>query len=353
MAEWYPKERLGDLPAEAARRWGAREALVCDGARWTYREFDREVDRVAKGLMALGVEKGEHVALWMNNRPEWLFLVFAIAKIGAVLVPLNTRYRTEDVAYTVRQSDSGTWISIDRSGPVDYAAMLADVLPGLAAQDPRGANIEGFPRLRRLVVVGESDVPGTLGWEAMLAGGEPVSDAALAVRAGAVDPDEPVMIGYTSGTTGHPKGVLHTHVMIRNMRERANRIGLTFEDVIINPLPLFHMYGFSEAGLIAVIAGCKHVLLGPLRCRRVHAAGRSREGHDHPRLRYPLQGISRFARTDAAGYFQPALRHLPLGHDELRAHRAAGADRDAAHLHRLGHDRDLHLRHHVLRKLDA
>ena len=104
MAEWYPKERLGDLPAEAARRWGAREALVCDGARWTYRDFDREVDRVAKGLMALGVEKGEHVALWMNNRPEWLFLVFAIAKIGAVLVPLNTRYRTEDVAYTVRQS---------------------------------------------------------------------------------------------------------------------------------------------------------------------------------------------------------------------------------------------------------
>ena len=69
------------------------------------------------------------------------------------------------------------------------------------------------------------------------------------------------MIGYTSGTTGHPKGVLHTHVMIRNLRERANRIGLTFEDVIVNPLPLFHMYGFSEAGLIAVIAGAKHVLL--------------------------------------------------------------------------------------------
>ncbi|MDD9991324.1 MAG: AMP-binding protein [Rhodospirillales bacterium] len=261
MVDWYPKERLGDLPAEAARCWGAREALVCDGRRWTYREYSREVDRVAKGLMALGVESGEHVALWMNNRPEWLFLTFAIAKIGAVLVPLNTRYRTDDVAYTVRQSDSGTWISIDRSGPVDYAAMLRDVLPGLAGQDPRAVAIEGFPQLRRVVIVGESDVPGTLSWEAMLAGGAAVSDAALAARAEAVDPDEPVMIGYTSGTTGHPKGVLHTHLMIRNMRERANRIGLTFEDVIINPLPLFHMYGFSEAGLIGVIAGCKHVLL--------------------------------------------------------------------------------------------
>ena len=267
MAEWYPKERLGDLPAEAARRWGAREALVCGGARWTYRDFDREVDRVAKGLMALGVEQGEHVALWMNNRPEWLFFVFAIAKIGAVLVPLNIRYRTDDVAYTVRQSDSGTWISIDRSGPVDYAAMLAEVLPDLAAQDPRAAEHRGLPA---------TPSPGGRGRERgarhaglggdarRRRGGE--RRAALAVRAGAVDPDEPVMIGYTSGTTGHPKGVLHTHVMIRNMRERANRIGLTFEDVIINPLPLFHMYGFSEAGLIAVIAGCKHVLLGPLRC---------------------------------------------------------------------------------------
>ena len=261
MGDWYPKERLGDLPAEAARRWRAREALVCGPARWTYGAFDHEVDRVARGLIALGVEPGEHVALWMNNRPEWLFLVFAIAKIGAVLVPLNTRYRTDDVAYTVRQSESGTWISIDRSGPVDYAAMLGDVLPDLAAQDPRNAAIAGFPKLRRLVMVGERAVPGTLGWEAMLSLGEAVSDEALAARAAAVDPDEPVMIGYTSGTTGHPKGVLHSHVMIRNMRERANRIGLTFEDAIVNPLPLFHLYGFSEAGLISVIAGAKHVLI--------------------------------------------------------------------------------------------
>ncbi len=261
MGEWYPKERLGDLPAEAARRWRAREALVHEGARWNYRAFDREVDRLAKGLIALGVEKGEHVALWMTNRAEWLFLIFAIAKIGAVLVPLNTRYRTADVAYTVRQSDSATWISIDRSGPVDYAAMLREVLPGLAAQDPRAADIAAFPRLRRLVLLGETEEPGMLSWDAMLACGGTVTDEALAARANEVDPDDCVMIGYTSGTTGRPKGVMHSHVMIRNLRERANRIGLTFEDAIVNPLPLFHMYGFSEGGLISVIAGCKHVLL--------------------------------------------------------------------------------------------
>lgn len=282
MGEWYPKERLGDLPAAAARRWGAREALVHEGKRWSYGAFDREVDRTAKGLIALGVEKGEHVALWMPNRAEWLFLAFAIAKIGAVLVPLNTRYRTDDVAYTVRQSDSATWIAVDRSGPVDYAAMLRAVLPGLATQDPRAADIAGFPRLRRLVLLGRAEEPGTLGWEALLAGGEAVSDATLAARARAVDPDDRVMIGYTSGTTGHPKGVMHSHVMIRNMRERANRIGLTFEDAIINPLPLFHMYGFSEGGLISVIAGCKHVLLSTFdadECMRLVEAERGTVVH--------------------------------------------------------------------------
>ncbi len=261
MGEWYRKERLGDLPREAAGRWGAREALVFEDRRWTWDALDREVDRVAKGLIALGVGKGEHVALWMTNRAEWVFLLFALAKVGAVLVPLNTRYRTEDMAYTLRQSDSATLIAMDRSGPIDYAAMLRAVLPGLAKQDPAAAAIDGFPQLRRLVLLGSEDEPGMLGWDAMLAGSDAVSDEALAARAQAVDPDDRVVIGYTSGTTGHPKGVMHSHVMIRNLRDRANRTGLTFEDVIVNGLPLFHTYGYSEGALISAVAGCRHVLM--------------------------------------------------------------------------------------------
>ena len=120
--------------------------------------------------MALGVEPGEHVALWMNNRPEWLFLTFAIARVGAVLVPLNTRYRTDDVAYTVRQSDSGTWISIDRSGPRRLRGHAGGRAAGPRGAGPaRGGKHRGLPappppgrgrRERRA---------GTLGWEAMLA----------------------------------------------------------------------------------------------------------------------------------------------------------------------------------------
>ncbi len=261
MSAWYPKERLGDLPAQAAALWGEREALYFAGQRWRYDALNREVDRVAKGLMAIGVERGEHVALWMTNRPEWVFLAFAIAKVGGVLVPLNTRYRTADVAYTVQQSDSATWISIDRSGPVDYAAMLREVLPNLGAQDPCALSIDGFPRLRHLVLVGDQPEQGTLPWAAMMARGETVSEAELAARAASVDPDDPVMIGYTSGTTGHPKGALHSHIMVRNLRDRASRIGLTHDDAVLNPLPLFHMYGFSEGALIPLVTGCRHILL--------------------------------------------------------------------------------------------
>ena len=100
-----------------------------DDCRWTYAEFNAAVNRVAKGLIASGVAPGEHVALWMTNRPEWLFLMFAIARVGACIVPLNTRYRTDDVAYAVTQSRSRTLVTIDRSGPVDYQGMLMETMP--------------------------------------------------------------------------------------------------------------------------------------------------------------------------------------------------------------------------------
>ena len=106
--DWYRKRTLGGILDEAAARWRKREALVFGERRWTYEELNDEVDRVAKALIALGVQSGENVALWMTNRPEWLFLMFAVARVGGCLVPLNTRYRTDDVAYAVKQSKSAT-----------------------------------------------------------------------------------------------------------------------------------------------------------------------------------------------------------------------------------------------------
>jgi fatty-acyl-CoA synthase len=245
--EWFRKRTLGELPAEAARRFGSREALVFRGRRWTYDQLTAEVDAVAKGLIGLGVEPGDHVGVWLTNRPEWVFLQFAIPLAGAVTVPLNTRYRTDDVGYTVDQSDTTTLIAMDRSGPVDYAAMLTDVLPRLG-------------KLRRVVMLGEQRLPGAAGWDELLAAGRSVSDEALAARAAGTDPDAPSLIIYTSGTTSSPKGAVHSHAWIRNIAERAELLGHTCNDVHLSYLPLFHAFGYSEVSAMAVLTGAKQVL---------------------------------------------------------------------------------------------
>ncbi len=257
MTDWYPKRRFGDLPNEMARRFPAREGLVFGHRRATFTELRDETDRAAKVLMGLGIARGDHVALWLNNRPEWLFFMFALAKIGAVQVPVNTRFRTNDLSYVLRQSDSAALITHDVSGPIDYLGMVGEVvrLPtdGDIVADP------DFPQLRRVIVVGEGDYPGVVSWTRALAGAV-VDDAALAERAAALDPDDPVFIMYTSGTTGFPKGVMHSHKLIRNVEERAFRMAITENDTIINYLPLFHAFGYSEAALMSMVTGARQVL---------------------------------------------------------------------------------------------
>lgn len=261
MGEWFKKLKFGDLPAMARERYGEREALCYGDQRWSYVEFDAEVERTARGLIGLGVEPGEHVALWMVNRPEWLFLMYAIAKVGAILVPLNTRYRTADVAFTVKQSDSATWISMARSGPVDYLAMIRENLPDIAGQAPRNLNCDNFPKLRRVILFGAEPDPSMLAWADLLAAGKSVSQDELEARAAAVDADDVVLICYTSGTTGHPKGVMHSHVIIRNVIDRINRFGVTFDDAIINNLPMFHLYAYSECAMLAILSGARQILM--------------------------------------------------------------------------------------------
>ena len=258
--DWYRKRTLGGLLDDAARRWGDREAFMFDDRRWTYAAFNAEANRVAKGLMAMGVAPGEHVALWMTNRPEWLFLMFGIARIGACIVPLNTRYRTDDVAYAVTQSRSRTLVTVDRSGPVDYQGMLMETMPRIE-RTADGLAIDGYPDLRRVIVVGETRVAHGTPWEELIARGARVSDADLAARAAAVDPDSLMMLCYTSGTTGHPKGVMHSHRPIRNTHERAQLIGYTALDVHMNYLPLFHIYAFSEIAMMCVLTGARHVMM--------------------------------------------------------------------------------------------
>ena len=261
VVHWYRKRTLGSLLDDAAARYGTREALVFDGKRWTYDQVLTKTNETAKGLMALGVGPGDRVALWMTNLPEWLFVMFAVAKTGACLVPLNTRYRTDDVSYAIRQSRSRFLISLDQSGPVDYRAMLAEAMPDMKDGYEGELQLTDFPELRQIVFLGPQKLDNTLGFDALLAAGENISDTQLKHRADAVDPDGLMAILYTSGTTGNPKGVMHTHHPLRNTAERAQLYGMTFEDIHLNYLPLFHLYAYSEITILSVITGATQVLM--------------------------------------------------------------------------------------------
>src|SRR5262245_23964361 len=185
MEDWFEKQTIGLLPERAARLWGGREALAFQGRRWTFANLDAGVDAAAKGLLNLGIAPGDMVALWMVNRPEWLHAMFAIMKIGAVLVPVNTRFRTSDMAYVLGQSDAVAVILGERSGPVDYLGLMREVVPGLGARaDAR------FPALRRVIALSDRPHADTVGWREMLEDGLRVSDDALRARAREVDPAE-------------------------------------------------------------------------------------------------------------------------------------------------------------------
>ncbi|MBM3482052.1 MAG: AMP-binding protein [Alphaproteobacteria bacterium] len=275
MQDWFPKGTVGDLPASAARRFGEREALVFEGRRWSHAAFSAEVDRVARGLMALGVAPGEHVATWLTNRPEHLFLIYAIARIGGVVVPLNTRYRSHDAGFTIRHSNSATLVLLERSGPVNYLAMARELLPEL---DHDTSTFAAFSDLKRVIVLGAGVPPGAIAWSELLEKAGYVTHGDLETRAAAVDPDGVFLIAYTSGTTGDPKGVMHTHRCLRTLTDHANRLGLTEADTVMTYLPVFHLYGLSDCVLVSALAGARQVLVDafdPDECLRLAEAERA------------------------------------------------------------------------------
>lgn len=262
MAEWFQKQTLGELLDDAAWRFAGREALYFEGRRWTFDELQNEVDRTARGLIHLGVQPGDKVSLWMPNRPEWLYTFVAVAKIGAVLVPINTRFRTSDLKYVVNQSDTTTLITVDRSGPVDYLNMVEEVCPEIGQLSPEGElTCARFPALKRVVVLGETHRPGVHNWDDVMSTADEVSPDELERRHSNVSPDDTVLLMYTSGTTGFPKGVMHNHNVQRTLIDGASRMGMTPRDVILMYLPLFHCFGLYEGPIMSLVSGARMVLM--------------------------------------------------------------------------------------------
>ena len=260
---WVDGLTIGQVLRETARRHGARPALVfCQfGYRRTYAEFDREVDEVARALIGLGIAKGEHVALWATNWPQWVLLQFATARIGAVLVTVNPAYRSHELAYVVRQSDAAALFLIDKYRTSDYFAMVHEAIPELAASPPGKLKTSEFPRLRQVVSLTDQPAAGMTGWRSFLELGKNVPAAQLAAREAELLPGDAINIQYTSGTTGFPKGATLTH---RNLLINAYYVGdcqsLSQQDGICISVPFYHCFGCVLGTLCAAIWGAAMVV---------------------------------------------------------------------------------------------
>ncbi|MDE2843022.1 MAG: AMP-binding protein [Chloroflexota bacterium] len=246
------KMTIGELLARQAGQFGDRDALVhVDwNIRYTWSEFKDECDRIARGLMALGINKGDHVALWATNYPEWVVAQFAAAQIGAVLVTVNPAYRTHELEYLLRQSDAAALMLIGNFRTSDYVGMLGEVVPELAASTPGQLQCGELPNLRNVIFIQPHDgspvdaPPGMIGWSSLRDLGEEVPSEALVQRESECHPDDVICIMYTSGTTGNPKGVMLTHHnLVANAAYTRDGLRFTEEDRLCIPVPFYHCFG--------------------------------------------------------------------------------------------------------------
>ncbi len=257
-----PGERitLGEMFDRAVREFASRPFLTFNGMNETFEATGRAVDRLARALIAAGVLPGDHVSVWVTNRFEWVHLMFALAKIGAVMVPLNTRLRTDDLAYVVGQSDSSTLITMDHAGPVDFLGMVLEALPGLKLDSPGEWHAASFPRLKRVVALGKKTAPGVIPWTQFLKDGDAIQRSEVGERAATVAPSDTLYLMYTSGTTGFPKGVMQAHNVIANALQAEANLSVGEGDCTIMFLPLFHTFGYFEGPLLCAVSGTRLVL---------------------------------------------------------------------------------------------
>ena len=210
----------------------------------TYREFRRDVDRVAAAFIALGVKPGYHVAVWATNIPAWFLTFWAATKIGAVLVTVNTAYKIHEAEYLLRQSDTHTLVMIESVKESNYKQIIQELCPELSSHR-RGEPLfaKKLPFLRNVITVG-FDMDGALNWDQMLEKADLVPMEEVRRRASLVRPDDVCNMQYTSGTTGFPKGVMLTHKnIINNGKTIGDRMDISTADRMMIQVPMFHCFG--------------------------------------------------------------------------------------------------------------
>ncbi|HET6598916.1 MAG TPA: AMP-binding protein [Burkholderiaceae bacterium] len=293
------------LLRRAVDEHGDREAFVFleHGVRWSWSQFSDEVDRVAAGLLSLGVERGDRVGIWSPNRPEWVLVQFATARIGAILVNINPAYRLAELEYALDKVGVKVLFAASGLKTSDYLAMLETLAPELAQCLPGDLRAVKVPALRAIVQFGVAARPGMFSFNEVAGMAGPAQVRRLALLGAQLDAQDAINIQFTSGTTGQPKGATLTHYnVVNNARFVAAAMRLAPSDRLCVPVPLYHCFGMVLAVLACTSTASCLVFPGesfdPVATLSAVARERCTALHGVPTMFVAMLGSPRFAEFD-------------------------------------------------------
>lgn len=254
---------IGDILDDNVVEFANNDCLISvhQNIKMSYKDFKKEVDTVAKGLMAMGIKKGDKVAIWSTNNAEWVLTQFATAKIGAILVTINPAYRTTELEYALKQSEVTTLIMIENFKTSDYLRIFYEVAPFARGATPGQIRSNKLPYLKNVVCISDEKHTGIFKWKEIFDFSLKVSNEELNERQANLDFDDVINIQYTSGTTGFPKAAALTHFNILNNGYFVGEMmKFTDKDRLCIPVPFYHCFGMVMSNLTCVSHGATMVI---------------------------------------------------------------------------------------------